>query len=223
MREIIVFAEGPSDEQFLKRVVAPSLRHLNLFLKPQTLNTSKDVKGGAVTFDRLKFNARNTLRQKPDAVLTTFIDLYALDTSFPAFDEANNGADVYMRLHTLETALANAIVEHVGCRLDRFIPHIQPHEFEGLLFSDVDALVRTVPNWSTHLNQLKKIRDSFESPEHINNGYETAPSRRLTGMMNPKYGKTMHGPLAAEHITLPTIERECRHFREWINRLRAVA
>ena len=88
MVEVIVFAEGPTEEKFIKQLVAPALRHLQVFIKPQTLNTSQTAKGGAVTFDRLKFNARNTLRQHPDAVLSTFLDLYALDTDFPAFEEA---------------------------------------------------------------------------------------------------------------------------------------
>ncbi|PHV09464.1 DUF4276 family protein [Chitinimonas sp. BJB300] len=70
MTEIIVFAEGPSDEQFIKQVVAPALRHLQLYLKPQTLQTSQHISGGAVSFDRLKFNARNTLRQNQNIVLT---------------------------------------------------------------------------------------------------------------------------------------------------------
>jgi len=85
MMEVIVFAEGQSEEQFIKRVVAPALRHLQVFVKPQMLNTSQNAKGGAVSFERLKFNARNTLRQRPDAVLSTFLDLYGLGTDFPEF------------------------------------------------------------------------------------------------------------------------------------------
>jgi hypothetical protein len=81
MREVIVFAEGPTEEQFIKQVVAPALRHLHIYLKPQLLKTSASAKGGAISIDRLKFNARNTLRQHPDAVLSTFFDLYARDLS----------------------------------------------------------------------------------------------------------------------------------------------
>lgn len=220
--EVIVFAEGQTEEQFIKRLVAPALRHLNIFLKPQTLKTSKEASGGAVTFDRLKFNARNTLRQYPHAVLTTFIDLYRLDTDFPAFDESSGKTDVYLKVDTLEAALHDAIVGHVGCRHERFIPHIQPYEYEGLLFSDVDALISTDPGWTSSRTKLQKIRNDVESPEHINDGYDTKPSKRLEDNLLPKYKKTLHGPLAAEKITLSKMEQECKHFHEWMEKLRAL-
>ncbi len=222
MLEVIVFTEGQTEEQFIKRVVAPSFRSRQIFLKPQTLNTSQDAKGGALNFDRLKFNARNTLRQKPDAILTTFIDLYALDTTFPDFTEAMQLTDVYARTRRLETALHQAIIERVGCRPERFIPHIQPYEFEGLLFSDVDSLVRTEPSWQDFLPELKQVRDDFDTPEHINNSYETKPSKRLENILWPQYKKTRHGPLAAEKITLSVMEQECVHFKAWMDNLRSL-
>lgn len=222
MREVIVFAEGPSDEQFVKRVVAPAFRHLQIFLKPQTLNTSRDARGGAVNFDRLKFNARNTLRQKPDAVLTTFLDLYGLDPGFPGFADCQE-KDVYQRTQSLEQALHAALVAYVGCRPERFIPHIQPYEFEGLLFADTEALTATEPTWSTFRGKLDAVRAAFPTPEHINDSYETKPAKRLEKILHPTYKKTRHGPLAAEKVTLATMERECAHFRSWLEKLRRLA
>jgi len=223
MVEVIVFAEGPTEEQFIKRVVAPTLRAVRIFVKPQLLNTSLDAKGGGISFDRLKFNARNTLRQKPDAVLSTFLDLYALDTAFPGFETAKHQADVYGRTRLLETALRDAIIEYVGCRPERFLPHIQPYEYEGLLFSDVEALSGTEPSWGKYLSKLREIRNAVETPEHINDGYETKPSRQLEKLLVPRYKKTRHGPLAAERITLSTMEQECVHFRGWLEKLRGLA
>lgn len=223
MLEVIVFAEGQTEEKFIKQVIAPALRHLQIFVKPQTLNTSQNAKGCAVSFDRLKFNARNTLRQNANFVLSTFIDLYALDTDFPAFDEAKQKADVYERVQCLEKALHQAIVEHVGCRIDRFLPHIQPYEYEGLLFSDVTTLSTIEPTWSASLKNLIKVRRLVETPEHINDGYETKPSKRLEDLLSPKYKKTTHGPRAAERISLSVIERECKHFSGWMDALRGLA
>jgi Domain of unknown function (DUF4276) len=223
MVEVIVFAEGQSEEQFIKRVVAPTLRSIQIYLKPQTLRTSQDSKGGAVNFDRLKFNARNALRQNPSAILTTFVDLYGLDTSFPSYGEAKTKADVYSRVTCLEAGLHDAIVSHVNCRRERFIPHIQPYEFEALLFSDVAALCRAEPSWNLYEKKLAQIRSDVDSPEHINDGYETKPSKRLENILHPEYKKTRHGPLAAEQITLAVMETQCTHFGEWMNKLRALA
>jgi hypothetical protein len=223
MVEVIVFAEGPTEEQFIKRIIAPVFYPMQIFIKPQTLNTSQNAKGGAITLDRLKFNARNTLRQKPNAILTTFLDLYGLDTDFPGFTEAKQLADVYKHTELLETALHHNIIDHVKCRPERFFPHIQTHEFEALLFSDVTALCSTEPDWNKYLTELALIRDSFTTPEHINGSYETKPSFRLKSLLRPKFKKPLHGSLAAEKITLPKMAAECVHFSDWMNKLRSLS
>lgn len=220
MVEVIVFAEGPTEEQFIKRLVAPALRSLQVFVKPRMLNTSRHATGGAINFDRLKFSARNTLRQEPNVVLTTLLDLYGLDTTFPGFETAGAKPDMNSRVEYLEASLTKALVAHVGCRPERFIAHIQPYEYEGLLFADPQALVQTEPGWQTKLSQLIEIRKAYPTPEHINDSYETKPSRRLEELLQPRYKKTRHGPLAAEHITLPVMEKECPHFRGWMDSLR---
>lgn len=223
MVEIIVFAEGPTEVKFISEIVAPALRSLQVYIKSETLPTSRNAAGGALNFDRLKFYARNKLRDRPETILTTFIDLYGLDTSFPNFIESKKISDVYARTESLETALHEAIVEQVGCRPDRFIPYIQPYEFEGLLFSDINALILTEPSWINALTKLQAVRDGFNTPEHINNSFETKPSKRLEDILVPKYKKTRHGPLAAGKITLSTMEQECRHFHGWMEKLRTLA
>ncbi len=223
MREVIVFAEGPTEERFIKQVVAPALHGLQIYLKPQLLNTSQSGRGGALSMGRFMLNARNTLRQRPDAVLSSFIDLYGLDTDFPEFENGMKLLDVHQRVTHLEFALHRAVIAQVGCRPEQFLPYIQPYEYEGLLFSDVTALAGTEPSWHKALASLQKIRSTFDSPEHINDGYETKPSKRLENLLHPKYKKTTHGPRAAVRISLETMERECVHFRGWMDRLRGLA
>lgn len=67
--------------------------------------------------------------------------------------------------------------------------------------------------------QLQGIYNAFETPEHINDSFETKPSKRLEEIL--KYKKTLHGPLIAEQIGLVKIEAECRHFRKWMDCLRS--
>lgn len=227
MVEVIVFAEGQTEVKFISEVVAPALRMMQIFVKAETLPTSSKSSGGAVNLERVKLHARNTLRSKKNVSLTTFLDLYALDTSFPNFEDSKRQSDIYTRTACLENALHQEIIEHVGCRPERFIPHIQPHEFEALLFSDVVVLCNTPeihPHWTGLDAKLKQVfnEKGIESPEHINGNYQTTPARRLEANL-PKYQKTKHGPIGAKYITLPVIERECRHFREWMDKLRALA
>ena len=222
MQEVIVFVEGQSEEQFIKRIVAPVFRQKKIFLKPRILNTSKNAKGGALSFERFKFNAKNTLKQSPQAVLTSFFDLYQLDTGFPSFDIANQYPDVYQRVDVLEKSLHQEIISVVGCRSERFIPYIQPYELEGLWFSDVEELVQVEPGWKDSFFKLKGVREAFPTPEHINNGYETKPSKRLEDALSPKFKKTLHTVPIAERVTLAKIEAECLHFKAWMDKIRSI-
>jgi uncharacterized protein (DUF4415 family) len=62
------------------------------------------------------------------------------------------------------------------------------HEFEAFLFSNPSAY----QNYGVMPDQVKEIiniKNRYETPEHINNSYETAPSKRLMKIMpQPKQG-----------------------------------
>jgi Domain of unknown function (DUF4276) len=217
--EVIVFAEGPSDEQFLKRVVAPALHAAQVFLKPQTLHTSRDSTGGAINFDRLCLNVRNTLRQSKTTYLTTFFDLYGLDTEMPGLSSVSGFREPADKARHIETELHAALVNRVNFRTDRFIAHIQPYELEGLFFANTQLLAQSVPGWDSAAEALRQVRQSFSTPEHINDGYETKPSTRLSNLLKPSYRKTTHAPLIGQKLGLSVILKECKHFADWIYRL----
>lgn len=222
MQEVIVIVEGQTEEAFIKRVVAPIFRPKQIYLKPFLMSTSSTGKGGAINFDRLKINVRNSLRGNSTAVLTTFLDLYGLDSSFPNFEQAKHYTDVYQRVDVLEQALHQALVDYAGCRPNRIIPYIQPYEFEGLLFSDVEQLCSIEPTWQRSQAILQRMRDEVDSPEHINNGFSTKPSKRLEDNLHPQYKKTTHGPRIAKHIGVERMEQECAHFKSWMDKIRAL-
>jgi hypothetical protein len=220
MVTVVVIGEGPTEEQFLKQVVAPAFRARQIFIKPLLLQTSKGHKGGGLNIDRVTDNAIKILRADGRVILSTFFDLYGLAADFPGIQAAQSLPDVYQRVRHLEQALHQAVIAKVQCQPQRFLPHIQPHEFEALLFADVAALCKAEPGWEKSLGALEKVRATHDTPEHINDGYETAPSKRLLGLLEPQYKKTRHGPLAAQKITLDVIERECPHFKSWMDALR---
>nr|VFJ47584.1 MAG: protein of unknown function (DUF4276) [Candidatus Kentron sp. DK] len=223
MIRVVIFAEGQTERKFIEEIIAPALDPAKIYLQPVLLKTSKDYSGGAVSFDRFKDNAIKTLKMPSAPILSTVLDLHRLHKRFPASDEAEGKANIHERVRHLEAALHQAIMEklphlHPEC----FIPHIQPFEFEGLLFSNVTALCATKPGWERFEKELTAIRKGYESPEHINGGDETHPSKRLERIL-PKYSKTRHGPDAAKTITLAVMERECAHFRAWMEKLRRLA
>jgi len=97
----------------------------------------------------------------------------------------------------------------------QFIPYVQMHEFEALLFSDTSILAASNSRIST---QLERILQSFSCPEEINDNYDTCPSRRIKQHIE-NYVKTVDGIIAARKIGLKKMRQECPHFNTWIAKL----
>ena len=104
-----------------------------------------------------------------------------------------------------------------GCRRDRFLPHIQPYEFEALLFSETSQFAQEEPAWAESVGALEAARRRASSPEHINDGPATHPSARLEQLRG--YRKVQHGSAVANRIGLDRIREECRHFAAWLSRI----
>jgi hypothetical protein len=102
----------------------------------------------------------------------------------------------------------------------RFIPYVQIYEFEGLLFSDPVALAQGM--FRDDLQpKLLAIRNDFATPEDINSGDQTAPSKRIR-QLDQSYNKTISGVLAAERMGINVIRAQCPRFNAWFERLAAL-
>lgn len=55
-------------------------------------------------------------------------------------------------------------------------------------------------------------------PELVDDGPETAPSKRLASML-PGFTKTLDGPAIVKAAGLSSIRSECPHLDAWIHRL----
>ena len=224
MKRVCIVCEGQTEETFVRDVLAPAFYHLGLNLIPEMVETSPGHKGGALKYDRVKRHLRNTLRQSSAPVVTTLFDLYRLDSDFPSFAASQAQPDLSRRLNVLKQALHADVVAEADCQPERFIPYIQPYEFEALLFSDVPTLTRIEPGWQSATAALAAARAVAESPEHINDRPETKPAAHLERELNnPSYRKRRHGPIAAQKIGLAKIEAECAFFAAWLAEIRELA
>jgi hypothetical protein len=215
-----VVCEGQTEETFINTIIKPILSPQQIFLEPVTISTSKGYKGGALSYERVRRYILNLLKQENNTFVTTFFDLYALDNNFPNFSESQKQTDIYQKVAQLEQAFKTDIAQENFSFARRFLPYIQPYEFEGLLFSDIAQLTAIETTWQASTNHLQVIRDTAQTPEHINGGYETKPSARLASHLNnPNYRKILHGTLAIEAIGINKLLTECRHFAEWYNQL----
>ncbi len=91
------------------------------------------------------------------------------------------------------------------------------HELEAWIFSE-PAILPELMSEPAKQNDFKKIRDSVKTPEDINEGKDSAPSKRIQ-VLFPSYRKTLHAPTSIQRIGLARIRRECPHFNAWIQRL----
>lgn len=72
--------------------------------------------------------------------------------------------------------------------------------------------------WRRFVDQLQRVRDSADSPEHINEGPNTHPSARLKALQ-PSYDKVLHGSGIAKCIGVQQIRTECAHFNAWLEKI----
>lgn len=223
MIEVIVVGEGQAEETFVRDVLAPTFAALGIFLSPRLVPTGPHSRGGALNEQRVLRYLRNTLRERGDSFVTTFFDLYGLPTGFPGVRESAGLADPLQKAAHIEAALAEAAVRAAGCRAERFVPHVQPYEFEALLFADTDRLVELDDRWRTAAAPLRAARAAAATPEHVNDGPQTHPSARLRAQLRePRFDKVLHGTAAARSIGLARLRGECRHFGAWLQRIESL-
>ncbi|MCI0642169.1 MAG: DUF4276 family protein [Gemmataceae bacterium] len=157
-------------------------------------------------------------RQGKNVYFTTFFDLYALPNDFPGkAANVRNPANPTPYVVALEDAF----------RLDinyyRFIPYLQLHEYETMLFADPDAFRKSFENCEDEIQELKAIATSEPNIEHINDGKDTAPSKRIIEVL-PGYDgrKSSAGPDIAAFIGLAKIREKCPHVHSWLLQLEGI-
>jgi len=220
MTDLVFVGEGQTEESFARDVLSPRLWDRQMFIYPRLIRTSAHGRGGALNWNRVRLFLRNTLRERADTYVTTFFDLYRLDGGFPGWQQAHALGNPLERATQIERDFHTAVVAEAGCRPDRFIPHIQPYEFEALVFSNVDVLGQVESRWVVHLESLREVRLTAESPEHINDGQTTHPSARLrSSLRHPTYQKVLHGVAITKEIGVAQIRQECAHFGAWLTRI----
>src|SRR5208283_3738942 len=85
--------EGQTEETFVRDVLAPELGVRNVFIDSHRVTTGRRRarvhRGGIVEYHQLKTDLSLWMKQDrhPDAWFTTMIDLYALPSDFPGYDD----------------------------------------------------------------------------------------------------------------------------------------
>jgi hypothetical protein len=210
-----VVVEGATEEALLKAVLVPHLAERGVYATPMRVLRGGGARGGGSSWQPWERHLRGLLKQDSSRSLrvTTLLDLYAIPGDTPGFDENLRGA---RRADRILRAMAERLDD------DRFVPYVQVHEVEALLFVDLDALTRVDPDVFEQ-ERIAQLAASVAplTPEEINDRYETAPSRRIQGQF-PAFDKVAHVASAAALTGLARIRAGCPRFDAWVTQLESL-
>jgi len=204
MIRLAISVEGQTEEEFVKQLLVSHLHRRDVDARPVLIGRARGSGqgGGTVTIDRLVKDMRE-LKGNYDAV-TSLVDFYGFK------GKGSMSPD----------DLVEEIRNRIGQSDERFVfPYIQVHEFEGLLFSNVNAFKQEFDQ--VPIAELQSIRSGFDTPEDINDNPIKAPSKRIKELI-PSYQKPVDGPNLAERIGLDRMRTECPRFNAWLGRLESL-
>ena len=212
MKRIYIVVEGQTEQEFVRSVLAPFfLKNGILSVTPILIRTSKTGRGGHVNAQHLMRTITVLLSSmKADIVVSTFVDFFRIPTNMPEYEACTSLGSDALIADALETALSKEIDDI------RFVPYIQLHEFEALLFSNNKGFEEYFSD--EQAGKTAAVIDEFVNPEDINSSPETAPSKRILSI-DRGYDKVLQGNLIAMDVGIDDMLAKCPRFSSWVCRL----
>lgn len=214
VKRLIIIVEGHTEEEFVNSLLRSYLSSQGIY--DVSCFKIKHSRGGLTKYSHFKTDILNCIYQS-DTVVTSLIDFYALPIDFPKYEEAKKIPDKKKRVVFLENAVKEEIEFSRGKNFPHFFPYIQIHEFEALIFSSFDGFELYEDN-KIRKSEIEKILEEFSNPEDINDGKDTAPSKRLLQNISG-YNKIKDGNMMLEEIGMQKILEKCPRFREWVEKI----
>ena len=224
MNELVAIVEGETEQTFVRDQLAGylALHGTSIWAVLPGRNRKR---GGVKKWEVARQDIVRTLKE--GRYCTTMMDYYAMPDDWPGRVNAKSLAWDKRASH-VEAKLLEDITGAMGQTFNTqfFIPYVQLHEFEALVFADVGVLTSVMsplsPSSPERLEkQFARILDEAGRPEAIDDGVETCPSRRIIGVVKA-YKKRVHGPIVTRRIGLETLRDRCDHFAAWLGRLERI-
>lgn len=216
MKRLVVIAEGETEESFVNNILTPYFNSLGIYNYIQCFKT-KHSNGGLSKYSYIKQDIIQTIYET-DVVVTTLFDFYRLPSDFPGYEQ-DNALPHNIWVENIERQIKEDIEHEKGRHFDNFIPYIQLHEFEALVFSSIAGIDALFERSEVKYRGLQDVIDEYPNPEDINNGPNTAPSVRLQKLI-PGYDKVIYGVEIIKEIGMDTVLSKCPRFNEWIEKIK---
>lgn len=221
MIRLHITTEGQTEEKFVNLCLKDHLAAFQVFCDARCVLTSKDTRlhrsyrGGfcrTQAYQTVKKDIINWLIEDKSTQcrFSTMFDFYGLPKDFPGYAESLSITDVYQKISYLEKSFYDDIGD------SRFIPYIQLHEFETLIFANPQELDWEYLEHDDAIERLKRVAEAYGNPELINDGFETSPSKRIIDAIPEHTHNKTSGALIVQKIGIPLLKRNCQHFCSWL-------
>ncbi len=150
--------------------------------------------------------------------------MYGFPSDTPCYEAAKKLVSPHEKAKLYEKQILQDVCEllkdYSGFSETKFIPHIQPYEYESFLFVDSYCCAYGLTDDEKQCKyleaELNNIIRLFETPEHINNNPEKAPSKRIEKLAPIyKHKAGISWPITRD-IGISKIREKCFHFNEWL-------
>lgn len=221
MKRVHIIVEGQTEVKVFYSILVPYIQSKveNVYIE---ITPIKHSGGGIVKYSKLLPELRNHLADK-EKIVTTFFDYYGLleKHNYPKYKEAKIDQSIAkVGVAIMEEGLKEDLASK-GISTKNFIPYIQLHEFEALLFSSDDGFEFQYDNEKV-IRDLKSIAPRYETPEDINDSPVTAPSKRIIAILEKQgdiYEKVIDGDAISIMVGIEAMLEKCPRFRTWVETL----
>ncbi len=205
----------------MNRLLSPEMGRCGVALQGTLVGKPQRKRGGIRDWPVYEKELLRLAKERVGRHVAVLVDYYAMPASWPGRSAASGkpGPD---RGRQVEERL---MAECTSALRGRFLPCVQLHEFESLLFADPTATAEAldavggVTSPSQLAADLTAVREGAGGLiEGINDHPSTAPSKRISALV-PGYNKVAWGNAAAKRAGLETLRKECPWLDRWLHRL----
>ncbi len=229
MSRVLLLAEGQTERALAEAVLAPCLAEKGVWLYPRIVG--KPGHKGGNSFSTVLGELKSLLLQEPSSTVTMFFDYYGLPDDWPGLSLSKGKRRDAIALEEiaeyLESSIGAKVAESMGASFNpaRFIPYVQLHEVESLLFAGPAEMAAVFQRPELKV-RFSEIVEACGGCERIDDGPHTAPSKRILQIF-PRYkkgsGVNAHAYRIAQRIGVDKIREACPHFNEWMEKLERLA
>ena len=213
MRQVAILVEGQTEETLVNDVLGPAASMRGTYVTPVVVTTSATPTGahhGGGHWKHYHTQLQALLRASHYERVGLLLDYYQYPKVAPGREMATPSES--LNSAGRQSALMDAL--HAKYPDPRFHPLVVLHEIEALVLAAIDAGQGNELLPEQGLADLRQAITRAGGPERVNDGPNTAPSKRLEEA-DPSYMKTVTGPLLVSEAGLTAVLERCPTFRAW--------